>query len=163
MRTAFVLSWLMGVALAMLFSHQTLADGCALRSVVDGDTVRIDCGSGPIRARLACIDAPELAQQPYGLESRQRLASLTRSEVAIRTGDPDRYGRPLVWLYSGPARIEVNLEMVASGNAAVYRAYCQDERFALAEQSARNGRFGIWEKDGLQQTPWLWRSAADGR
>lgn len=35
-------------------------------SIGDGDTIRVRQGGRPITVRLACIDAPEMAQQPYG-------------------------------------------------------------------------------------------------
>jgi len=42
-------------------------------SVGDGDTLRVSTGSKPITIRLACIDAPETAQSPYGQQSRAYL------------------------------------------------------------------------------------------
>ncbi len=44
-------------------------------SVGDGDTLRVSTGSKPITIRLACIDAPETAQSPYGQQSRPTCSS----------------------------------------------------------------------------------------
>jgi len=35
-------------------------------SVGDGDTLRVQAGGRSITIRLACIDAPETAQSPWG-------------------------------------------------------------------------------------------------
>ncbi len=39
-------------------------------SVGDGDTLRVQAGGRSITIRLACIDAPETAQSPWGQQSR---------------------------------------------------------------------------------------------
>jgi endonuclease YncB( thermonuclease family) len=41
--------------------------------VGDGDTIRVRMNGKPITVRLACIDAPEMAQRPYGQNARQYL------------------------------------------------------------------------------------------
>ena len=64
-------------------------------SVGDGDTITVTNGAQKIRVRLACIDAPETAQTPYGMESRQALQKVLPigTEVTVRTKATDRYGR----------------------------------------------------------------------
>ncbi len=42
-------------------------------SVGDGDTLRVQAGGRSITIRLACIDAPETAQAPWGQQSRAYL------------------------------------------------------------------------------------------
>jgi endonuclease YncB( thermonuclease family) len=42
-------------------------------SIGDGDTIRVSRQGLPITIRLACIDAPEMAQSPYGQQSRNYL------------------------------------------------------------------------------------------
>jgi micrococcal nuclease len=42
-------------------------------SVGDGDTLRVEDGGQKVTIRLACIDAPETAQAPYGQQARQAL------------------------------------------------------------------------------------------
>ncbi len=42
-------------------------------SVGDGDTLRVQAGGRSITIRLACIDAPEPAQAPWGQQSRAYL------------------------------------------------------------------------------------------
>ncbi len=42
-------------------------------SIGDGDTIRVRQGGKVITVRLACIDAPETAQNPYGQQVRRYL------------------------------------------------------------------------------------------
>jgi hypothetical protein len=44
--------------------------------VGDGDTLRVTDGGQRVTIRLACIDAPETAQTPYGMASRLQLQGL---------------------------------------------------------------------------------------
>ena len=47
-------------------------------SVGDGDTIRVTgtTGANKTTVRLACIDAPETSQAPYGNDARQALPIL---------------------------------------------------------------------------------------
>lgn len=45
-------------------------------SVGDGDTLRVATGDKTLTVRLACIDAPETAQAPFGKASAERLRQL---------------------------------------------------------------------------------------
>ncbi|CAK6699056.1 hypothetical protein ICNINCKA_02564 [Synechococcus sp. CBW1107] len=42
-------------------------------SIGDGDTIRVLEDGKRITVRLACIDDPEMAQAPYGAQSRLRV------------------------------------------------------------------------------------------
>ena len=42
-------------------------------SIGDGDTIGVLSGGRTITVRLACIDAPETAQSPYGQQARRYL------------------------------------------------------------------------------------------
>ena len=43
----------------------------------DGDTIKAQNNKGEeIKVRLACIDAPEMSQQPWGEEAKKRLEVL---------------------------------------------------------------------------------------
>jgi len=92
-------------------------------SVGDGDTITITNGAQKIRVRLACIDAPETSQTPYGMESRQALQKLLPigTEVTVHTKTSDRYGRTVGEVLKGSTNI--NQQQVASGNAFVYWQY----------------------------------------
>jgi endonuclease YncB( thermonuclease family) len=132
---------------------------CSVSSVHDGDTLRAECDDGQrMQVRFNCIDAPELAQAPFGLESRDHLRALTPKRVELRVKDVDRYGRKVAEVLdpSDPSR-SLNLRQVEDGQAAVYRRYCSDPRYSAAEDRARSAGLGIWERPGEQQTPWDYR------
>jgi endonuclease YncB( thermonuclease family) len=48
----------------------------AVISVGDGDTLRMAYQGKPVTVRLACVDAPETGQAPYGPVARDRLREL---------------------------------------------------------------------------------------
>jgi micrococcal nuclease len=94
-----------------------------LLSIGDGDTLRVDYRGKQLTIRLACIDAPEIAQDPFGAQSRSLLASLAPvgSEVSLRVVDIDRYRRTVAEVSRGGQN--VNLRMVRRGQAFAYRQY----------------------------------------
>lgn len=51
----------------------------------------------------------------------------------------------------------LNLALVQTGQAAVYRRYCPAAHYRAAKQQARGVVVGIWSQEGLQQRPWEWR------
>jgi len=132
---------------------------CRVASIHDGDTLRAECGGEQLQVRLHCIDAPELEQRPWGLESRDHLRSLIPSgtHIELRVEDKDRYGRTVADLFRPGEETSVNLAMVRDGQAAVYRAFCEDRRFDQAEAQAGQAKLGIWTQPGLQQRPWEYR------
>ena len=71
------------------------AHSASVLSVGDGDTITVIEGSKRIKVRLACIDAPETSQSPYGMEARKKLQGLLPigSQVTLKTKTTDRYGR----------------------------------------------------------------------
>ena len=134
-------------------------------SVGDGDTITITSGAQKIRVRLACIDAPETSQTPYGMESRQALQKLLPigAEVTVRTKATDRYGRTVGEVLKGSANI--NQSLVESGNAFVYWQYisgCDRQTYSRLENDARLRRLGVWSVPGGIQRPWEYRRSRKG-
>jgi endonuclease YncB( thermonuclease family) len=110
-----------------------------------------------MKVRLHCIDAPELAQAPYGPAARDKLRGLLAGRaVTVKAEKTDKYGRTVgdVMLAGGES---VELALVRGGYAAVYRKYCTDTRYDAAENEAKAARRGIWARTGEQQTPWAFR------
>ena len=134
-----------------------LAGECRVLRVVDGDGVRLDCGPGRenLNVRLYCIDAPETSQAPWGDRSTQHLLSMLGPTVALERMDTDRYGRTIGRLISDGR--DLNLQMVADGQAAVYRQFCSERKYYAAERQAREAGVGIWAVPGLHQAPWEYR------
>jgi len=81
------------------------ASAATVLSVGDGDTIRVLEGSQRLTIRLACIDAPETAQRPYGAASRQLLQELLPlgSVVSLQVHIKDRYGRTVAEVFRGGA------------------------------------------------------------
>jgi len=134
-------------------------------SVGDGDTITIASGAQKIRVRLACIDAPETSQTPYGMESRQVLQGLLPigSEVTLRTKAVDRYGRSVAEVLKGGSNI--NQTLVRSGDAFVYWQYisgCDRQTYSLLENDARLKGAGVWSVPGGIQRPWDYRRGRRG-
>ena len=134
-------------------------------SVGDGDTITITNGAQRIKVRLACIDAPETSQTPYGMEARKTLQGLLPigSQVTLRTKATDRYGRSVAEVLKGSTNI--NQSLVGSGNAFVYWQYisgCDRETYSRLENDARLKRLGIWSVNGGVQRPWDYRRGRRG-
>ena len=130
---------------------------CQRSSVYDGDTVRANCDGEQTKIRLQCIDTPEMQQRPWGRESRDALRALLPPTFEMRQVDTDRYGRVVAIVYDPADNTELNLLMVAKGQAAVYPQYCNDQRYYAAQDKAQAASLGIWSKPGDHQQPWVWR------
>lgn len=114
--------------------------------VIDGDTIKIN----GTRIRLHGIDAPELHQNCWkesdiyscGLDAKAYLQNLiNHNSVICQTIDRDHYGRDVAKCYNYE-NIEINAEMVLSGNAVAYLKYSLD--YAVQEMQARYQKSGIW-------------------
>jgi endonuclease YncB( thermonuclease family) len=128
-------------------------------SVGDGDTLRVQAGGRSIIIRLACIDAPETAQSPWGQQSRAYLLQrLPRGrQVSIQPHSTDRYGRTVAEVISD---ININLVMVEDGQAFAYRRYlsgCDARKYLDAEFRASRHRYGVWQVEGGITRPWDFR------
>jgi endonuclease YncB( thermonuclease family) len=129
-------------------------------SVGDGDTVRVRAAGREVTVRLACIDAPELRQVPYGVDARQRLRTLLPigSSVEMRSKATDRYGRRVAELLRSGRNL--NQELVGSGAAFVYWQYiagCDRQTYGRLETEARLRGRGVWSVPGGITRPWDFR------
>lgn len=133
-------------------------------SIGDGDTIRVRQAGQAITVRMACIDAPETAQAPYGQQARhylqQRLPIGKR--VTLEVKHTDRYGRTIAEVISG---ININLAMLEDGQAFAYRQYlgrCNAGEYRNAEERARRRRSGVWQVTGGITRPWEFRRQHKG-
>ena len=129
-------------------------------SIGDGDTISIKDGINRITVRLACIDAPETSQSPYGMEARKKLKGLLPigAQVTLKIKNTDRYGRNVAEVLRGSTNI--NQSLVGSGNAFVYWQYiegCDRETYSRLENEARLKSFGVWAVPGGIKRPWDYR------
>ena len=128
-------------------------------SVGDGDTLRVSREGQLIIIRLACIDAPEMAQSPDGQLSRAYLQQRLPQgrEVLILPHATDRYGRTVAEVISD---ININLVLVEDGQAFAYRQYlggCESKEYLDAEYRASRHRHGVWQVEGGITRPWDFR------
>ena len=156
-------TWLLLLSGVLLIAAPTHA--ASVLSIGDGDTITVTSGAQKIRVRLACIDAPETSQTPYGMESRQALQTLLPigTEVTVRSKANDRYGRTVGEVLKGSTNI--NQSLVGSGNAFVYWQYisgCDRQTYSRLENDARLKRLGVWSVPGGIQRPWDYRRIRRG-
>lgn len=154
------------LALVLLALVGGPAAAATVLSVGDGDTLRVVDGGRRVTVRMACIDAPETAQSPYGIDARQQLQRLAPigSEVALRVQTQDRYGRTVAEVFRGGQ--SVNLAMVSSGQAFAYRQYlsrCNQADYLGAEAAAQRQRIGVWAVPGGIERPWDFRRGRRAR
>ena len=85
------------------------------------------------------------------------------STVKLRVLAVDRYGRSVAEVF---AKGSINLAMVQSGQAFVYRQYlgrCNRGAYLLAERQAQAQRLGVWSVPGGITRPWDFRHGGAGR
>ncbi|WP_254217210.1 thermonuclease family protein [Synechococcus sp. CCY 9618] len=119
-------------------------------SIGDGDTLRVRRGEQRITIRLACIDAPETAQRPYGQQAREAL----QRRLPI--------GRTVAEVFSDT---NINLALVEAGLAFAYRRYlgpCDAGAYLGAEDRARRQGLGVWGVPGGLTRPWDFRRGRGG-
>jgi len=141
-----------------MFGSGAQGEFCEVTKIYDGDTMTLICPNQTekVKVRLYCIDTPEMQQKPWGQDSRDHLRSIAGTQVKLVEIDKDRYGRIVGEVYTAN-NVNLNLEQVRAGKAAVYDAYCKKSEYKTVEQQAQSAKLGIWSESGLQQTPWDWR------
>ncbi len=129
-------------------------------SVGDGDTIRVKMQGQTTTIRLGCIDAPEMAQRPFGKQARDRLQQMLAGQtVQVRLIDRDRYSRTVAELFLGGQ--SVNLRLVAEGQAVVYPQYLKgcaanQNQYLQSESQAKQQRLGFWNQANPVM-PWDFR------
>jgi endonuclease YncB( thermonuclease family) len=128
-------------------------------SIGDGDTIRVRQAGRLVTVRLACIDAPEMAQAPYGALARRYLQTRLPVGSAVRLipQTTDRYGRTVAEVIG---EVNLNLALVEDGQAFAYRRYlagCSAQEYLDAEYRASRHRYGVWQVPGGITRPWDFR------
>ena len=141
------------------------AEAYTILSIGDGDTIAVLEGNKRIKVRLACIDAPENSQTPYGYASKKTLQGLLPigSQITLKTKTTDRYGRSVAEVIKGNTNI--NQSLVGTGNAFVYWQYisgCDRQTYSRLENDARLKGVGVWGVPGGIQRPWDYRRSRRG-
>jgi len=130
-------------------------------SVADGDTLTVLVDQKRIKVRVHGIDCPE-GGQPFGTEAKQFTTDRALDvAVSVKAIDTDQYGRTVgrVGLSTGGDLSEL---LVQHGLAWHFVRYApDDERLAVLETAARQGKFGLWS-DSKPIPPWEWRKGERG-
>jgi endonuclease YncB( thermonuclease family) len=161
------------ILLLLLLPTSSLAGEFIVTRVYDGDTILVTRDrTGTKKVNLVGIDAPETSGetyepgQPYSRQSKKYLTSLVLNRtVTIITYDLDVYNRVLgVVIWEG---ININLEMVKSGLAEVYRGNSPKgldmEPYWEAEKQAQAAMRGMWSLGDRYISPKEWRKMQRGK
>jgi endonuclease YncB( thermonuclease family) len=126
--------------------------------VRDGDSLLVRAAGRDIEVRLADVDAPERGQ-PHADEARKALVELLRGrEVTVEVLDTDPYRRKVARVRRLPDGLDINAEVVRTGNAWVYRRYVRDQSLFRLEQAARDRHAGLWAlPEDRRVPPWTYR------
>jgi len=155
----YLLSLAAGAALAWPPGVSAQGVRTTVLSIGDGDTIRVQHGAKRLTIRLACIDAPEMAQDPDGANARSYLQSRLRlgSSVTLKAQTVDRFGRTVAEVIR---EVNLNLALVEDGMAFAYRQYlgrCDAKEYLDAEYRASRSRYGVWQVEGGITRPWDFR------
>ena len=122
--------------------------------VSDGDTLTLLVERKQITVRLVEIDAPE-KKQAFGQRSRQSLAQMCASQVAVVNGSGrDKYGRVLGRVQC--QGLDANAEQIRRGMAWVFDRYVTDRSLYALQNDARAAHLGLWAVKH-PSAPWDWR------
>lgn len=129
---------------------------CRVKTVLDGDSLIANCGNKVVEIRLQHIDAPELLQDKWGIQSRQQLKKILANKTFTAVfHEIDVYQRYIATI--SIADIDVNQLMVEQGYARVYSKYHPPVQYIQSMKNAKSNRLGIWQTEGLQQDPQRFR------
>ena len=133
--------------------------------IFDGDTIQVKGFGLRFTIRLVGIDTPELGKrgqkpQPYSLQAKQKLTQLLQEKtISLKQYGMGGYNRVLAEIFVDETN--VNLEMVRSGFAEVYRGKRPKKfnaaPYLQAEKRAKQSRKGMWIQGAAYKSPWQWR------
>lgn len=159
-------------AFLFLLPTVSLAGQFKVTKVYDGDTVKAEGHDITIKIRLVGIDAPETAKgkrkpgQPYSQRAKKYLAAMVLNKVVdVKGYGLGPYNRVLGVITS--EGLNVNLEMVKTGLAEVYRGKAP-YRFPhlpywQAEKEAKDDKRGMWSLGDEYISPKDWRKMQRGK
>ena len=136
--------------------------------VVDGDSLIVKLNGIPQEIRLACVDAPEIGQYPYGRLAMNVFRGLLPADsvVTIYPIKKDRYGR-IVGHVSTPGGVDAAEELVRRGLVFVFKSYpsdCDGPNLLLLESQERDSKTGLWSEGehGITR-PWIYRRGSNAK
>ena len=124
-------------------------------AMTDGDTFKVEIKGNESVVRIACINAPEMSDNPWGSISKDALTGMLKigSTVRLLEHDTDRYGRTVAEVYKRKGK-NIGLRLVKKGFAEVYDKYayqCDEKKLKKAERKAKRKEKGLWADIEEQQ------------
>ena len=145
------------------------ASSVTVSSITDGDTLRFSPAlDGTTILRMLHIDAPEMAQAPWGEQSRAELLRLAPAATSMRIETEqtriDAFGRLLGHGVRSDG-LDLNREQLRLGQAVLYVIWPNVDRFedyrAAEVQAQEQGR-GVWNPAApLTELPFEYRLRID--
>jgi micrococcal nuclease len=139
---------------------------CTVARLSDGDSLH--CIEANERVRLLLIDAPELAQPPWGDSAKAALEALLPEGRQLRLEyDAERrddFGRLLAYLWLDDGRM-VNEAMATAGYVVLLHYPPNDRylaRIRAAVDGARDARRGLWATTAFDCMPVDFRAGRCG-
>ncbi|HEY9637674.1 MAG TPA: thermonuclease family protein [Coleofasciculaceae cyanobacterium] len=132
--------------------------------IVDGDTLDINLSGCRLplidkpqqcRIQLACIDTPEIGQEPFFKNAKERIEELLPLGTTVRVRDTGDSSGDRIVAEIFLDKQSINLQMVREGNAVVYCKHlnsCAGSRnsYLNAESAAKREGLGVWNP----RQPW---------
>lgn len=127
-----------------------------VKEAIDGDTVRLIGGD---KLRFIGVDCPELSHpskpaDAFAQQSRDFTEDVLAAErvrlvydpANATTGQRDKYGRLLAYVYRQRDGLDFNAELVKKGHARVNTIllFSRNDEFETYERDARARRIGLW-------------------
>ncbi|MDJ0626144.1 MAG: thermonuclease family protein [Candidatus Caenarcaniphilales bacterium] len=157
---------------SFVFEKTNTYDFCypkKLVTVTDGDTIKFLANTAKkkyLKVRLIGIDAPEMRQTPFGIQSKDFLEGLINDsledKVCCKRGkEPkDKYGRTLADCWVG--KTFLNASLIENGQAVSYFIGNKNNKyknlFFKLEEQAEIMKVGFHNPDNLlTELPYEWR------
>ncbi|MEM0465667.1 MAG: thermonuclease family protein [Candidatus Pacearchaeota archaeon] len=122
-------------------------ESAILKSVVDGDTIKVILNNKEEIIRLLGINTPE-KKNPYSGEATNFLKQFENSSIELLRDkeDVDKYNRKLRYIFYND-RI-LNVEILENGFATSFmiKGLKYEEKLRIAEDFARNNKIGLWKE-----------------
>ena len=112
--------------------------------IIDGDTIVVRVrGKINYTVRLYGVIAPDV-DRVFGREAKRETGILCLGKVVrVEPVKKDSYGRLVGRVYTEDATY-VNEQLIATGYARYYKKHGIEKRFPLLEETARDGKLGLW-------------------
>jgi len=135
----------------LVYANNTKLFTGIVASVINGDTIRANFGSKKVTVKLACINAPEMKQKPWGKQSADTLKKLLPrgKSIKVRLITTDKNKRLIGEVYVG--NTSINLAMVQKGQAVVYPEYLSQctitqNQFLQSQAVSKHKKIGFWHQ-----------------